>query len=656
MFCLMDVSGSMTEHMKDLAKRFYMLLHLFLKRRYKHVEIVFIRHTHEARGGGRGHLLPLHRDRRHGGLDRAGGDASHRDGARSSPADWNIYAAQASDGDNAPNDNDRTAALLTNAILPVCQYFAYLEVGRRGRAVLARPRHARRATCGAPMRRCGTTEPRFAMRKVRHRRDIFPVFRELFQQARRLRGRGHDVELDPAERLLFEGADWDFATLRRIYDAMRGDRASSELGLDIYPNQIEVITAEQMLDAYASIGMPLFYQHWSFGKHFAQHEALYRKGCSGLAYEIVINSNPCITYIMEENTATMQALVIAHAAFGHNHFFKNNYLFKQWTDADGILDYLDFAKGYIAECEERYGQAAVERAARRRACADEPRRASAIPRQRKPDLRTRGEARARAPRSTRSASSTTSGAPCRPRKRERAAERRARTRRRALLELPQENILYFLEKTAPRLQPWQREMLRIVRHDRAVFLSAAPDQGDERGLRHLRALPHHEPPARAGADQRRRTSWSSCTRTPTSCSSRASTIRRYNGINPYALGFAMMQRHRAHRDRARPPRTATGSPTSPATAIPMAVLRDVWANYRDESFIMQFLSPRADPRAGGCSTCSTTTGEPELRVDAIHDERGYRRIRRALARQYDVGLASTPTSRSWTSTSPATAG
>ena len=116
-----------------------------------------------------------------------------------------------------------------------------------------------------------------------------------------------------------------------------------------------------MLDAYASIGMPLFYKHWSFGKHFARNEAIYRAGMQGLAYEIVINSNPCISYIMEENTATMQALVIAHAAFGHNHFFKNNYLFQQWTDADGILDYLDFAKGYIAQCEERYGEAQVER-------------------------------------------------------------------------------------------------------------------------------------------------------------------------------------------------------------------------------------------------------------------------------------------------------
>ena len=147
-------------------------------------------------------------------------------------------------------------------------------------------------------------------------------------------------------KLLFEGSDWDFSTIQRIYDAVE-NVAIEQLGLDVYPNQIEVITAEQMLDAYASTGMPLLYRHWSFGKHFAAHDAVYRRGFAGLAYEIVINSNPCVSYIMEGNTATMQTLVIAHAAFGHNHFFKNNHLFRQWTDADGILDYLSFAKNYV---------------------------------------------------------------------------------------------------------------------------------------------------------------------------------------------------------------------------------------------------------------------------------------------------------------------
>src|ERR671921_2876606 len=168
------------------------------------------------------------------------------------------------------------------------------------------------------------------------------------------------MSLMERDYLLFQGADWDFGTIQRINDAVE-KIGVGEMGLDVYPNQIEVITPEQMLDAYASSGMPLFYKHWSFGKRFAMHEAGYRQGLMGLAYEIVINSNPCISYIMEENTATMQTLVIAHAAFGHNHFFKNNYLFREWTDADGILDYLEFAKGYIARCEQRYGEVAVER-------------------------------------------------------------------------------------------------------------------------------------------------------------------------------------------------------------------------------------------------------------------------------------------------------
>ena len=163
-----------------------------------------------------------------------------------------------------------------------------------------------------------------------------------------------------AERPLFEGCDWEFGTIQRCYDEIE-KVALQEMGLDIYANQIEVIGTEQMLDAYSSIGMPLFYKHWSFGKHFSRNEAMYRAGMQGLAYEIVINSNPCISYIMEENTAMMQTLVMAHAAFGHNHFFKNNYLFQQWTDANGILDYLEFAKDYIMQCEQRYGEAQVER-------------------------------------------------------------------------------------------------------------------------------------------------------------------------------------------------------------------------------------------------------------------------------------------------------
>ncbi|HXA23589.1 MAG TPA: YeaH/YhbH family protein [Acetobacteraceae bacterium] len=178
MFCLMDVSGSMTEHMKDLAKRFYVLLYIFLKRRYKNVDVVFVRHTHQAQ--------EVDEDTFFNSPETGGTVVSTAlevmqsvVAERYSPDSWNIYAAQASDGDNTASDNEKTASLLVNTILPVCQYYAYLEVGRDSEHFP--PGFIRRdsdlwqtytAICksGAPM----------AMRKVGHRRDIYPVFRELF--------------------------------------------------------------------------------------------------------------------------------------------------------------------------------------------------------------------------------------------------------------------------------------------------------------------------------------------------------------------------------------------------------------------------------------------------------------------------------------------
>lgn len=106
---------------------------------------------------------------------------------------------------------------------------------------------------------------------------------------------------------LSDGPDWTFDLLD-VYLA-EIDRVAKLYRLDTYPHQIEVITSEQMMDAYSSVGMPINYPHWSFGKKFIETERLYKHGQQGLAYEIVINSNPCIAYLMEENTITMQALV-----------------------------------------------------------------------------------------------------------------------------------------------------------------------------------------------------------------------------------------------------------------------------------------------------------------------------------------------------------
>src|SRR5258707_731896 len=131
MFCLMDVSGSMSEHMKDLAKRFYMLLYVFLMRRYRHVEIVFIRHTDRAEEVDEDTFF---HGPASGGTLVSSALATMHDIVRSRfrPADWNIYAAQASDGDNSYADGDVAGRLLIEKILPVTQFFAYLEVGEAG--------------------------------------------------------------------------------------------------------------------------------------------------------------------------------------------------------------------------------------------------------------------------------------------------------------------------------------------------------------------------------------------------------------------------------------------------------------------------------------------------------------------------------------------
>ena len=102
-------------------------------------------------------------------------------------------------------------------------------------------------------------------------------------------------------KLLFETNDWTPEIIDRTYDAI-AEISLKELKLDVYRNQIEIIGSDQMLDAYSSIGLPLMYNHWSFGKHFIINSQQYRAGQKGLAYEIVINSDPCISYLMEEDS------------------------------------------------------------------------------------------------------------------------------------------------------------------------------------------------------------------------------------------------------------------------------------------------------------------------------------------------------------------
>jgi uncharacterized sporulation protein YeaH/YhbH (DUF444 family) len=175
MFCLMDVSASMSEHMKDLAKRFYLLLYLFLSRRYEKVEIVFIRHTEKAEEVDEETFFY---GQATGGTLVSSALAAMRAiiAARFDPAEWNIYAAQASDGDNAARDEDPTRHLLESELLPLCQYFAYIEVGEEG-GFASMP-----SSLWSLYEGIQSSSVPLAMRKVRHKGEIFPVFHDLFQK------------------------------------------------------------------------------------------------------------------------------------------------------------------------------------------------------------------------------------------------------------------------------------------------------------------------------------------------------------------------------------------------------------------------------------------------------------------------------------------
>ncbi len=425
-------------------------------------------------------------------------------------------------------------------------------------------------------------------------------------------------------RLLSHGAEWTF-DLIDTYDRAIREIAVGEFGLDCYPNQIEVIASEQMLDAYASLGLPIGYPHWSFGKEFIRNEHMYRKGMRGLAYEIVINSNPCIAYLMEENTMAMQALVVAHACYGHNSFFKGNYLFRQWTDADAIIDYMVFARKYIMQCEQRYGEEAVEAVL----AACHALMSHGVDRYHHPaPLSVEAELQRQRERESHAWKQFDEIWRTVPRK---SSEGDRRRREPDFPVEPQENLLYFIEKHSPRLEPWQSEIVRIVRKMAQYFYP----QGLTKVMNEGWATFWHYTLLHRLFDKGLVDSGfmleilSSHTNV---IAQRGYAQRGYSGINPYALGFAMFTDLRrvcespTDEDRQWFPDIAGGDWRK--------VLDFAMRNYKDESFIGQFLSPRL-MREFRMFGIADDENEEALVVEAIHNEDGYRRLRRLLASQYN---------------------
>ncbi|UGA55929.1 SpoVR family protein [Vibrio sp. VB16] len=425
-----------------------------------------------------------------------------------------------------------------------------------------------------------------------------------------------------SSKMLPDGPDWTFDMLEVYHQEIK--RVAEHYRLDTYPNQIEVITSEQMMDAYSSIGMPINYHHWSFGKKFIQTEQNYKHGQMGLAYEIVINSDPCIAYLMEENSVTMQALVMAHACYGHNSFFKGNYLFQTWTDASSIIDYLLFARNYITECEEKHGVDEVEKTLD--SCHA---------------LMNFGVDRYKRPEKISIAEETI-------RQEEREAYLQSQVNdlwrtvpkskdiseeeKRRFPSEPQENLLYFIEKNAPLLESWQREVVRIVRKISQYFYPQKQTQVMNEGWAtfwHYTILNHLYDEGLV-SDKFILEFLHSHTNV---IAQPPYNSQYYSGINPYALGFAMFQDIRR----------ICESPTDEdkewfpdlAGSNWLDSLHFAMHNFKDESFISQYLSPKMI-RDFKLFSVLDDDRQNFIEVSHIHDDPGYRKIREKLAAQYNL--------------------
>jgi stage V sporulation protein R len=434
------------------------------------------------------------------------------------------------------------------------------------------------------------------------------------------------------DKLLFKGYDWDVSLVESLWEVI--DKIGKEdLGLDYHQPQFDIVTAEQMLDAYSSIGMPIFYNHWSFGKSYAQNSALYRKGKMGLAYEMVINSNPCLAYLMEDNTAMMTALVIAHANVGHASVFKMNYLFQQHTKPDEILNLLEQTKKFVRECEDTYGEDQVE------ALLDVlhyigPHGVDKFPRADAPTAKEQHDrylAKLEAERVLYNKEFDTL-----PKYRKHELADLAQMLSDALEQLGdipsvahmcEENLLRVVEEHSLVLEKWQLKIVNMYRQIQQYFYPQMQTQVINEGFAcfchyYIMTKLHDEGYIDEGAYLE-------------FLESHTAVCAQYEGtrINPYALGFAMFMD--VKRACESPDEEDYKYLKSVAGKDWRTVVKDIVRYYKDESFIYQFLGPKVIRRFK-LFAIKNDTEEDYYEVTGIQSDDDIKQIRSVLAKQKEI--------------------
>lgn len=439
---------------------------------------------------------------------------------------------------------------------------------------------------------------------------------------------------------IYTGTDWTPKLLAEMWKVI-ADVCEEELGLTYYEPQMEIITYEHMLNCYSSVGMPNMYKHWSFGKSFIQNEREYRTGRMGLAYELVINSDPMVTYLMENNSMTMQTLVMAHAVCGHGSFFKNNYLFKEWTDADLILDYLKYAEEFVTLCEKQYGQQEVEDTLD--ACHSlqdfavdkykkQPPLSEELAKMRRleeaeQDRKHFNDLWRTVPQSKEISTSTALIRELLKDKESFQHARRAfRTELSGLVYPSEENVLKFIAENSPSLESWQREICHIVCRIAQYFYPQSQTKMMNEGWA---SFVHHHIMTSL-LDRGYITDGAYLEFIDSHCG--VTYQPAYQHLNPYALGFNMYKdikricQEPTKEDAEWFPNLA-GTPWLPA-------LKEAYTNYRDESFILQYLSPKL-ARDMKLATYKRRPILGFVEVQEVHSNEDFKELRTSLSNHFN---------------------
>jgi spore cortex formation protein SpoVR/YcgB (stage V sporulation) len=425
------------------------------------------------------------------------------------------------------------------------------------------------------------------------------------------------------EPLFTEEQDWTFPLLKRTYEEIE-KIAVNDFKLDCYPNQIEIIDSEQMLESYTSVGMPNYYRHWSFGKSFESQKKQYTEGYTSLAYELVLNSNPCIAYLQENNTMTMQALVIAHACFGHNAVFKGNEMFTTWTQAGSIMDYLSFARSYIGKCEELYGEQEVEsildschalqyhgvNTYKNKTVSRNIREKIALEEESFPEFVN--------PRFDRIL--------------DREVKPKREENRMTIPKTNKDNLLYFIEKHSPVLPEWKREIVRIVRTISQYFYPQMMTKVLNEGFASYTHYKIMEKMHENGVITD--SSWMEFILSHTNVVAQSGvSYGKFRGWNPYALGYAIFNdiericKKPTDEDKEWFPELI-GQNYVEATQYAMK-------NFSDTGFIAQYLSPKVIRDFKMFSIYDPSNSKDNYEVSNVSDSMGYAKLRELLSRQYE---------------------